>query len=445
MEYAPDRPNLTILPCTEQVVRGPVQALSQHAWRILNDTAECLTFRVRCILRDDLGNEAIAYDDTSDYPPGEYAGSAGLEVPLPDGYDQPQVVFWIAETYVAVVGLPFLPRQSSSSKSVRVIPKLDSPNFTFLAAENDTELLFNPLDSNFLPVRDMTEQIQEISKRYRPSEKETAEFLERRQSPFMEDPARPFAPEGRISGLDPTASRIGPDVRFRNEPVNFIAGVLFKERVLDFINSTGICFYILAPTRLSSDPVGRLYLTSSNRADHGCEALVRYENADQAMFLVWDWSTSEQPDGTHFVVALDYAHWDDYKLTYNLDGVERQALYVMNFTRNTGPGQWKNEVYLLNRPATGPSTFDRIYQRPFPWTPPAGSGKFFDFGPYIETFVDNYGDTDFVGFADAKMVQDDHTFPLTLDNSRIRPTIGGFRKAHLDPNFTFLARSRQTP
>ena len=51
-----------------------------------------------------------------------------------------------------------------------------------------------------------------------------------------------------------------------------------------------------------------IYMTSSNRASKGCEALISYfkDRLYAVAFMIWDWSTAKQNDGTQFVVTMDY-------------------------------------------------------------------------------------------------------------------------------------------
>ena len=72
------------------------------------------------MLQDDKGNEAISYDDTSEYGQGDFQNTVDLKLEAQDGYDVPSIVGWFARTEIKVVSLP-LPTQVSSNATSYII------------------------------------------------------------------------------------------------------------------------------------------------------------------------------------------------------------------------------------------------------------------------------------------------------------------------------------
>lgn len=295
-------------------------------------------------------------------------------------------------------------------------------------AQGEDEELYDPAAGSFIPVRDVREEIRRLSEGSPPSEAESLGFLRHRQSV--------------LKSLQRVETEKGPSEAAEDHPPQIPPGgvgqgVMIRAGELEFRSSTGVYFYILAPAVLGGNTAPLLYLTSSNRAAKGCEALVSYQEQGEGVFRVWDWATPPQPPhGTHWVVGLPFGSWGDYRLTYQWHGIDHHALYVVNVTRREGGGdRWVNEVFLHNR-RTG--TRDRIWRYDFSW----GGVERLDWGPIVETFHPDYGETSPVGFAQALFVQDGFQYGLSEGNSFIRQDNGGhgFQIILLDPNHSFLAR-----
>src|SRR5437868_6260960 len=79
------------------------------------------------------------------------------------------------------------------------------------------------------------------------------------------------------------------------------AGVSFRDGQLLFNGYTSVFYYLLAPRNIGDVPSAELlYMTSSNRASKGCEALLSFFRSEQfqTVFRVWDWATPPQADGS---------------------------------------------------------------------------------------------------------------------------------------------------
>jgi hypothetical protein len=84
-----------------------------------------------------------------------------------------------------------------------------------------------------------------------------------------------------------------------------------------------------------------------------------------------------------------------------------------------------------------------VWSYDFQWTPAEEKEKNAHWwGPILETFAADYGETNNVGFAEALLVQDGWERVLVDANSYIDNdgSDHGFQVFHLDPNYTYLAR-----
>jgi hypothetical protein len=237
--------------------------------------------------------------------------------------------------------------------------------------------------------------------------------------------------------MDATASimRSSPAVP---APGGIGAGVYFRRDTMGFRNSTAIYWRVVAPQFLGGTSTSLVYITASNQASHGPEALVSYRRNGEAVFRVWDWSSAPDANRSRFVVAIPFSQWGPYSATVQIDGGAHTTLYIANQTRRIRDTSWINEVFLFNETT---QTFDTVWTHNFTWDPDSDPAtKFFGWGPIIEPFAPfNFGTTARVGFADASLVTDGVSRSLTPTNSTIVQRRLGFEVAHLQPNHTLLA------
>ena len=297
----------------------------------------------------------------------------------------------------------------------------------FMKLEAGRSFLYDPTNDTYMPVRDVRQQMSDLSGRYKPTQKEQQEFLDHRTTLMNE--VRGFNNSARPDNSNPPV------------PGGVGIGILFRTGELIFNEATAAYYYILAPTalggNLSSHPDDHFYLTSTNRAGKGCEAYVAYKGQQKASFNVFDWALVGVQDP--FVISMPYDSWGDYKITYNINGQDFQALYVVNSTRFMGGVTWLNEVYLHNA-STG--TRDLIWSYSFPWSPRDQNEKNEHWwGPILETFLPDYGDTNQVGFASALVVQDGYEYTLTDSNTYVSNdgSDHGFQLDYLTPNYNLIA------
>lgn len=75
--------------------------------------------------------------------------------------------------------------------------------------------------------------------------------------------------------------------------------------VNDFTTGTSITYDIICPTTPGGNVSTFLYLTSTNRAAKGVEALISYKGQDELSFKVFDWARI----GTEpWVVSMTYTN-----------------------------------------------------------------------------------------------------------------------------------------
>jgi hypothetical protein len=294
--------------------------------------------------------------------------------------------------------------------------------------QDDRTLLYDPRQRDYTQIRDRREEIAEVSKKFRPTAKEKKLFIKRRAE--LENQRDLRLANSALASLEEDEPPI---------PGGWGNGVFFKETELLFSQSSANYNYIIAPATLGGITANYFYLTATNRAGRGCEAFVSYHRQDKPLFRVFEWAkyrTGQYP----WVVSIPYDDWAGYKLPYNLNGEEHYALYIINATYQLGDDNWRNEVYLHNG-AT--NTKDRVWSYDFHWTPQNDNERNSHWwGPILETFASDYGQTNTVGFAEALLVQDGLEHLLVDANSSMRSdgSDHGFQVFNLVPNNTYFAR-----
>jgi hypothetical protein len=221
--------------------------------------------------------------------------------------------------------------------------------------------------------------------------------------------------------------RLAATFAFREDvppPGGLGAGVTFDLNQFRFQDSTAVYYYLLAPPNIGGTPAADLlYMTSSDIAPKGCEALISFFKDEQfrAVFRIWDWATPAQAGGSHFIVHRPYESLGDYLIPYQIQTggqtLDFNVIYVVSATRRVSGDTWVNEVYLHNHRL---GVRDRVWRYQFAW-PTKATDKSFWWGPIFETFPDNanYGATNLLGFLETLVVQDGVEYQLTDQNSRL--------------------------
>jgi hypothetical protein len=213
-------------------------------------------------------------------------------------------------------------------------------------------------------------------------------------------------------------------------------GVFYNNNQLAFNNSTILHFYILAP---AAGVVGGglnyfLFLTATNRAGQGVEALLSFYRANQPRFKVYDWS---KPENARYALVLQYPDFASYLDASNVDGNPVQGLYVVNSTRLLAGTTWINEVFLRNQ-HVAPASMDLVYSNTYTLTSNIDQGVKF-WGPIVEVFQQFNGPTNVLGFSEATLIQDGVTIALTPGDTYVNKNNFGLTQVYLNPNDAFLA------
>ena len=222
-------------------------------------------------------------------------------------------------------------------------------------------------------------------------------------------------------------------------PVGYAAlGVEFDKVILGFRASTAIYWYAVAPKILGGTSSSLVYLTASNEATRGCEALVAYDEprSGLASFRVFDWA-DEVAGKPPWGVVLPHAEWTDYSVNVKLNDKDHAALYIANKTsHDMQKAIWCNEVFLFNGRT---KTFDLLWHNAYVWNP--APNDFFDWGPIIEPIETPYdfGTTNEAGYAEAKLVIDGATINLLPANTTFKDRKLNFEMAYGVANHTLLA------
>jgi hypothetical protein len=221
-------------------------------------------------------------------------------------------------------------------------------------------------------------------------------------------------------------------------------GVSFLPGQVLFQSATAVSFFLAAPANLGDAPTADLlYMTSSNRASKGCEALISYfkVRAYSAAFMIWDWAHPEMPDQSKFVVTRTYEELTPYLIPLTVStpsgSISFDSLQITNSTRNAGDA-WINEVFLHNN-TTGER--ERVWQYAYQWPTKATDPDFW-WGPIFETFPDDaqYASAPALGFADAILLQDGIVHSLdSSDSSLSEPTDHGLITLWETPNSGLIA------
>lgn len=144
-----------------------------------------------------------------------------------------------------------------------------------------------------------------------------------------------------------------------------------------FARGTSLYYEIVCPDLPGGNVDTWLYLTATNRAQRGVEALVAYDGQNDTRFLVFDWARSAR-----WQVDVKLAKLTAYLRRTIAHGFSVQALLIQNNTVEIGMGKWRNEVLLrvANR-------WDLVYRFDYPSTTvEQQSGFVGSWGPIVETY-----------------------------------------------------------
>lgn len=236
-------------------------------------------------------------------------------------------------------------------------------------AENtDVEVLFDPGTGKYVPVCNVEKEISAITAECEPDE-EFEELFEQKRK-MQKELASETARVNTLNSSAPVPGGVGYGVFYNsNYQSNFTTG-------------TTIAHDIVCPTTPGGDVNTWLYLTSTNRAAKGVEALIRYYGQEDIRFRVYDWA---RPEEDRWQVTMMYSQLVPYLTKKTINGVSRQCVTVQNVTVQVSATQWKNVVYLMNY-STG--NYDSIYSYVYTATlVDQRDSHYGSWGPIVETLV----------------------------------------------------------
>lgn len=285
------------------------------------------------------------------------------------------------------------------------------------------EYLYDPSSGQYLPVRDVRDEIA-TEKVEMPSE----DIMEQRREVLTQEATTYTDTMSDDSPAD-VPGGVGYGVFFNSD---------FRD---DYSTGTSISYDIICPTTFGGDSEETLYLTSTNRAAKGVEALIYYYGQSQFSFWVYDWA---RDDGSRFQAGISAdTLLSTYVRTKEIYGETRQYLTVQNTTVQIGTNQWANYVWLN----CIDGTFDLVYSYTYTATLSEQQGQWVgSWGPIVETFQDSYSGTNTVGFVQTFLrSKDDSNWTtweyLVSSQSYIRDDNKGFNLIFLFPNHGFAVNS----
>lgn len=209
-----------------------------------------------------------------------------------------------------------------------------------------------------------------------------------------------------------------------------------------FATGTAIGWEIVCPTLPGGNVNTWLYVTATNRSSKGVEAFAAYQGQNQFSFNIFDWA---RPEAERWRPPTPFSNLSAYLGTESAHGTPCQVLAVINTTYQQAPGNWINEVRLLDVHA---NQWHLVYQFLYQATLQDQTGDWVgSWGPIVETFQDVYSGTNPMGALRAQILSRDASgtwsqwSPLTNTQSGLRVDNKGFLPLFLDPNFSWAVRS----
>lgn len=304
-----------------------------------------------------------------------------------------------------------------------------SEEVEIMTSREGKSLVYDPRSKSHVPVHDVRDEMEQTSRQNPTTEEEQEAFYSHRRK-LLEESDLNENQKARSETV------IEKELKFLNNkppvPGGVGAGVWYRDGQLLFQQSTALYHYIITPSQAGGATNTWLYLTATNRAAKGVEAFASYYAQENPIFKVFDWA---KPEAEHWSLAIPYAQLREYLLTLELGGETYEALYVINITRLLSGTNWVNEV-LLHNGETG--TRDLVYS--YNYTLASNDEqRWGGWAPIVETFQDDYGNTNPVGFWESVLVQDGVERQLTDASTYIEDNKHGIQIFHRVPNHSFLA------
>lgn len=209
-----------------------------------------------------------------------------------------------------------------------------------------------------------------------------------------------------------------------------------------FATGTAISWEIICPPVPGGNVNTWLYLTATNRSSKGVEAFVAYQGQNEFSFNIFDWA---RPEADRWRPPTPFTNLGAYLGAESTHGASFQVIAIMNTTYQQSPGNWANEVRLLDVQA---NQWHLVYQYPYQATLQDQTGDWVgSWGPIVETFQDAYSGTNLMGALNAQILSRDAVgnwgqwSQLTAMQSDSRVDNKGFVRTFLDPNYSWAVHS----
>jgi len=250
-------------------------------------------------------------------------------------------------------------------------------------------------------------------------------------------------PLDRSRMVEETEKRLNITTKVRPVPggvgYGMFYGVGFKT---SFAMGTAISWEVVCPTVPGGSVTKTLYLTATNRSSMGVEALIAYDGNQQFSFAVFDWA---RPENDRWQVPMTFAELTPYLGGESTHGLNCQVIGIINSTYQQQPGQWVNEVLLLDNQQ---HQWHLVYQNSYQATlQDQTAGLVGSWGPIVEAFEDVYSGTSVMGALNTQILTRDSLgnwsqwTQLTSVQSVVRVDNKGFVPVFLDPNFSWSVHS----
>jgi hypothetical protein len=231
-------------------------------------------------------------------------------------------------------------------------------------------------------------------------------------------------------GVDPIPGGVGYGVFYNS---------VFKAA---FATGTSMSWEIICPSTPGGNVSTWLYVTATNRSSKGVEAFVAYQGQNNFTFNVFDWARAEND---RWQIQKPFGNLGDYLGNESANGTQCQVLVVMNTTSQDTPGNWTNEVWLLNLRT---NQWDLVYRYSYPATLQDQTGDWVgSWGPIVETFQDAYAGTNILGALKTQILGRDAAGTwgawgqLTDAQSDIRVDNKGFVQLFVNKNYSWAVQS----
>lgn len=299
-----------------------------------------------------------------------------------------------------------------------------------------------PGDPSLAPLEDRTEYFKEISKANPVPEEATRAFIANRFRMLASDPA--LSDGQKKAAHESLAMKLGKAaVSDQPVPGGVGYGMFYTSAFKTAYNlGTKLQFDYICPATAGGNVNTWLYLTATNRASHGVEALVAYYAQNQMSFMAFDWA---QPGDKHWQLNIPYANLKEYFVTVVLGGVPYPGIAVENVTAQVQTGTWRNTVSLFNIARQG---YDLVYSYDYATTEAdQKTGWVGSWGPIVETFQDSYTGTALMGVFITELASQDSSGVwgglglLSADQATVRVDNKGFSLDFIDPQSSWAVKS----